>query len=76
VAGAHRSRGTLDELDNGIWMRHHGYMAGSDFHSRRAHALGEEAFRVGRDGLIVRGDQIPRGLPRGSRQPRRQGRRG
>jgi len=51
--------GGLDELSHVIWVRDHRHVAGRDFDGVGAHALGELPLGIGRDRLIVLGDQEP-----------------
>jgi HxlR-like helix-turn-helix len=51
--------GGLDELRHLVGVRDHRYVTGLDFDGGCAHALGELALGVGRDGLIVLGHQVP-----------------
>src|SRR5689334_23410711 len=49
----------LDQVGHFGWVGDHRDVAGGDFDGGRAHAAGEHALGVGRDRLVLRGDQVP-----------------
>ncbi len=51
----------LDEPDDSLGMRDHRDMAGGDLDHGGAHSLGKLRLRLRRNGLVVFGDEIPRG---------------
>jgi hypothetical protein len=51
--------GGLDELSHVIWVGDHRHVADRDFDGDGPHALGELPLGIGRDRLIVLGDQEP-----------------
>jgi hypothetical protein len=56
----HGSCSLLNEFGYIVRVGHHGDMAGCDFHSRCGHALGEKVLGIGRDRLVILGNQVSR----------------
>jgi hypothetical protein len=51
--------GRFDQLRHLLWVRDHGDMARRNLDDGRAHSRGELSLRIGRERLVVLGDQIP-----------------